>query len=540
MKDNKKEKVTKNEIEPASLEVTENIIYQMKKCVCKIYINGITGTGFFAKIPYNNELLNVLITNNHILGENEIANDQKITFSLNNDENDKKDIEMYNERKRYTNVILDVTIIEIDENKDDIHDFIELDNEIINSMKLNKDKIIKKFKDIYNNKSIYILNYLKGENIMVSYGLISDINENNGINHKCHTDKGSFGAPILSLKNNKLIGIVSGGSEKKDINKGTLIIYPLIEFQNISNDVLVIKKEGTNTLNEITLKYNIKDKKRIKLFGNKFINNNKRKCKIIIENKEQDIVEFLDINKIKKDEKEEKEEKKTIEIKLKIIKTLTNMSHMFGDKMYDGCYDLLSITDIGKVDTRNVTNMSCMFSGCSSLSSLAEISEWDTISVTNMSYMFSGCSSLSSLPDISKWDTSNVTNMSYMFDNCKSLASLPDISKWDISNVTNISYLFNNCSVLNKLPEISQWDISNVTNMSYMFNCCKSLSSLPSEISKWNTAKVTNMSFMFNGCRALSSLPDISKWDINNVTNMSFMFEDCRSLSSFKIPPKFK
>ena len=540
MKDNKKEKVTKNEIEPASLEVTENIIYQMKKCVCKIYINGITGTGFFAKIPYNNELLNVLITNNHILGENEIANDQKITFSLNNDENDKKDIEMYNERKRYTNVILDVTIIEIDENKDDIHDFIELDNEIINSMKLNKDKIIKKFKDIYNNKSIYILNYLKGENIMVSYGLISDINENNGINHKCHTDKGSFGAPILSLKNNKLIGIVSGGSEKKDINKGTLIIFPLIEFQNINNDVLVIKKEGTNTLNEITLKYNIKDKKRIKLFGNKFINNNKRKCKIIIENKEQDIVEFLDINKIKKDEKEEKEEKKTIEIKLKIIKTLTNMSHMFGDKMYDGCYDLLSITDIGKVDTRNVTNMSCMFSGCSSLSSLAEISEWDTISVTNMSYMFSGCSSLSSLPDISKWDTSNVTNMSYMFDNCKSLASLPDISKWDTSNVTNISYLFNNCSVLNKLPEISQWDISNVTNMSYMFNCCKSLSSLPSEISKWNTAKVTNMSFMFNGCRALSSLPDISKWDINNVTNMSFMFEDCRSLSSFKIPPKFK
>ena len=132
MKDNKKEKVIKNEIEPASLEVTENIIYQMKKCVCKIYINGITGTGFFAKIPYNNELLNVLITNNHILGENEIANDQKITFSLNNDENDKKDIEMYNERKRYTNVILDVTIIEIDENKDDIHDFIELDNEIIN------------------------------------------------------------------------------------------------------------------------------------------------------------------------------------------------------------------------------------------------------------------------------------------------------------------------------------------------------------------------------------------------------------------------
>ena len=35
--------------------------------------------------------------------------------------------------------------------------------------------------------------------------------------------------------------------------------------------------------------------------------------------------------------------------------------------------------------------------------------------VTNMSSMFYGCSSLISLPDMSKWDTTNVTDMSYMF-----------------------------------------------------------------------------------------------------------------------------
>ena len=42
-----REKKTNDSIEPASIEISEKIIYQMKKCVCKIYINGTTGTGFF-------------------------------------------------------------------------------------------------------------------------------------------------------------------------------------------------------------------------------------------------------------------------------------------------------------------------------------------------------------------------------------------------------------------------------------------------------------------------------------------------------------
>ena len=144
MEDNKKETIIKKEIiEPASLEVTENILHQMKNCVCKIYNNGKKGTGFFTKIPYNNDMLNVLITNSYILGEDEITNNKTISFSLNNNDNDTKNIELNDERKRYTNEKLDITIIEIDEDKDNIHDFIELDNDIIDSMELNKTKIIK-------------------------------------------------------------------------------------------------------------------------------------------------------------------------------------------------------------------------------------------------------------------------------------------------------------------------------------------------------------------------------------------------------------
>ena len=49
MEDTIKEKFISNALEPVSLNGTENILYQMKKCVCKININGIKGTGFLQK-----------------------------------------------------------------------------------------------------------------------------------------------------------------------------------------------------------------------------------------------------------------------------------------------------------------------------------------------------------------------------------------------------------------------------------------------------------------------------------------------------------
>ena len=55
-----------------------------------------------------------------------------------------------------------------------------------------------------------------------------------------------------------------------------------------------------------------------------------------------------------------------------------------------------------------------------------------------MHKMFSECSSLISLPDISKWNTNNVTDMNGMFSRCSSLKSLPDISKWNTNNVKKI------------------------------------------------------------------------------------------------------
>ena len=122
-----KEKFIKASPESVTYEGTEKILKQMNKCVCLIYSKG-EGTGFFTKIPFNYILLPVLITNNHVLSQNDIKNDCTIKLSLNYDKK-KKRIKIEEDRKTYTNEELDITIIEIKENKDNINNqYIDLIN----------------------------------------------------------------------------------------------------------------------------------------------------------------------------------------------------------------------------------------------------------------------------------------------------------------------------------------------------------------------------------------------------------------------------
>ena len=149
------------------------------------------------------------------------------------------------------------------------------------------------------------------------------------------------------------------------------------------------KKEEKSDEEEEEEEEEEKEKKEIIIFGEEFVRNNKSNCIMIIDNKEHETARTLNIQNYDKD-------KDIIEIKLKGISKVTNMSYLF--------------------------------SGCSKLLSLSDISEWDTSNVINMSYMLNGCSKLSSLPDLLKWNTSNVIDMSYMFNGCSKLSSLPDLS----------------------------------------------------------------------------------------------------------------
>jgi surface protein len=286
-------------------------------------------------------------------------------------------------------------------------------------------------------------------------------------------------------------------------------------------------------------------KNKIKLFGKKFVENNKNICRIEYNGKEYDIQETIDIKNIK--------EKNKFEIKLKGIENVIDMSEMFSNcvslkylpdisqwdtskvtnmnKMFYNCFSLKSFPDISQWDTTKVTDMNNMFSSCSSLKYLPDISQWNMSKVERINGMFCNCSSLEYLPDISQWNTSNIKNMFGLFYKCSSLKYLPDISKWNISNVNNINDMFCDCSSLKYLPDLSNWNTSNIVSMNNLFHNCSSLTYLP-DISRWNTANVLDMSFMFKSCPLLSYLPDISKWNISNVVSMRYMFCNCELLKS--------
>ena len=329
---------------------------------------------------------------------------------------------------------------------------------------------------------------------------------------------------------------IKSSTSVKDIIKKILKIYDQI---HLKQDTIIY--EYNELLNE---KCGL-DKNKIRLFGKKFVENNKNICSIEYNGKESDVQEIICIKNTTNTNK--------LEIKIKGIENIIDMSEMFADcyalrhlpdlskwdtskvtnmnKMFYGCLLLEDLPDISRWDTSKVTDMNMMFFRCSSLKYLPDISQWNISKVTDINSMFTGCSSLKYLPDISKWNTSNVKNMYGLFSYCRSLKYLPNISKWNVSNVININGMFCNCSSLKYLPDLSEWNTSNIITMIDLFKKCSSLEYLP-DISRWDTSKVLDMSFMFKSCSLLNYLPDISKWNITIVRNMRYMFCNCESLKS--------
>ena len=118
----------------------------------------------------------------------------------------------------------------------------ELDS-LLKYFQSNKEDGFNYLSDLYSNKSIYLINYPENKDVVVSYAQPPNFSESE-IFHKCTTKKGSSGSPILIINNQKLIWIHYGSSEQYDFNKGRLLIYAIIEFEKIKNNLLLIDKEG--------------------------------------------------------------------------------------------------------------------------------------------------------------------------------------------------------------------------------------------------------------------------------------------------------
>ena len=184
------------------------------------------GTGFFMRIPNDNERLYFFVTNYHVINENKINQDIKVNIYFGKKNSETKRVIDLNTNKRliifFKDKEVDVTVIQI----------LRSDN-ILDYKFLIPDLKYKNRYDFYINKPCYLAGYPningleEGLDRCISPGIITKIQQSKSnifdFAHEMKTKFGSSGSPICLKNNLNLIGIHK--SKKKDgtINYGTFI-----------------------------------------------------------------------------------------------------------------------------------------------------------------------------------------------------------------------------------------------------------------------------------------------------------------------------
>lgn len=166
--------------------------------------------------------------------------------------------------------------------------------------------------------------------------------------------------------------------------------------------------------------------------------------------------------------------------------------------------NLVTIENIGNLNTSKVEDMSYMFYRCNALKTL-DLRSWDVSKVKNVKYMFYNCKALTQV-DMSGWKLMECTDMYAMFQGCSELTTV--YMNVETPMVENMSYLFSNCEKLYN----SQGDLSlnsfgsssELTLTKGMFNNCKKLKRI--FLRNMSGVSLTDCSNMFNGCSALTYL----------------------------------
>ncbi len=200
-------------------EIKNKIIKEGNKYICDILLT-IVGTGFICQIPYNNNNINVLFTNNHIINKDLLLKGKKIRYIY---KGNLKEIEITENRLVWTDlknykVGLDYTCIQIfDEDGFDTKNIFQIEESNLSN---------------YNGLDICVLQYPKSQ-IELTTGYIQNLNKYE-IFHNADTEYGSSGSPIICINNHKVIGIHrctrKNGKTNNILNFGSFIKYILKKY----------------------------------------------------------------------------------------------------------------------------------------------------------------------------------------------------------------------------------------------------------------------------------------------------------------------
>ena len=231
----KNDRVKERIILPSSLfEKIDPYISNVSRSICKIKIETILGriigTGFLLTFDIDKEMFYCLISNEHVMKNDIIQNNNNIIFISYDNELKHADIKLGSKKryiKSFTDIDLDIAVVEIlkeDNISKDYFLFPELEIMTNNSLIDNK---------------IYIPQYAGGKELVNARGIIKDIDKYE-IVHLANTEYGSSGSPIFLENSIYVIGIHKEGNNEEKENYGDFI-YPAINI--IEND---IKKKRNN------------------------------------------------------------------------------------------------------------------------------------------------------------------------------------------------------------------------------------------------------------------------------------------------------
>jgi hypothetical protein len=161
-----------------------------------------------------------------------------------------------------------------------------------------------------------------------------------------------------------------------------------------------IKDSKINEINEskkeINLIYYTQKEDIYNIFGEKFVENNKKNIELIINDENK--THLIDKALLKKGENI---------IKLIMINKINNLSYMFYN-----CSTLKSVKELKYLDTRDIVNTSYMFFKCSLLKNISALKNWDMSNCHDLSNMFSFCENLIDIKPLENWNVSNSFNFS--------------------------------------------------------------------------------------------------------------------------------
>ena len=233
---NKNNRVKESIIETSQpFEKIDCDLSNISKSICKIKIEikseTIIGKGFLLKFYIDQELFYCLISNEHIIKNEIIKNNNIIIYIFYDNENKCANIKLGNKKRYIKSFIdkeLDITVVEIlDEDNISKDYFLFPETEaMINNRLINN--------------NIYIPQYVKGKELMNARGIIKDINKYEVI-HLANTEKGSSGSPIFLENSIYVIGIHKEGDKDKTENYGDFI-YPAINI--IKDDIREKRNKG--------------------------------------------------------------------------------------------------------------------------------------------------------------------------------------------------------------------------------------------------------------------------------------------------------